>query len=203
MPTQLPLLPSAPVVAQLPKVPGLSYVPGFLSPEEETALLAVVDAQPWRDDLQRRVQHYGWRYDYSRKTVDASMNLGPLPDWLKSLSARLVREKHSVATPDQAIVNEYEPGQGIRPHIDCVPCFGPTVLSLSLGSGCLLELSRPDSAVGHELYLEPRSLLVLTDEARYHWRHGIPLRRSDEWRGEARPRGRRVSLTFRQVVVTG
>ena len=34
---------------------------------------------------------------------------------------------------EQAIVNEYEPGQGIAPHVDR-DCFGPVVATVSLGS---------------------------------------------------------------------
>ena len=36
--------------------------------------------------------------------------------------------------PDQLIVNEYQPGQGISAHIDCEPCFKNTIVTVSLGS---------------------------------------------------------------------
>ena len=39
-----------------------------------------------------------------------------------------------------AAVNEYLPGQGIAQHVDCVPCFGGTVASLSLLSPCTMRL---------------------------------------------------------------
>ncbi|WP_231289239.1 hypothetical protein [Rickettsia bellii] len=29
--------------------------------------------------------------------------------------------------PDQVIINEYMPGQGIAPHTDCIPCFSDTI----------------------------------------------------------------------------
>lgn len=48
--------------------------------------------------------------------------------------------------------------------------------------------------------LEPRSLLVLSGDARYHWQHAIPARKSDKWHGQAIPRNRRISLTFRTVI---
>src|SRR5262249_42740034 len=98
---------------------------------------------------------------------------------------------------DQLIVNEYLPGQGITPHIDCVPCFGPVVVSLSLSSACVMELSR--GAEHLSLLLRPRSLLVLGGEARQAWRHAIVARRSYTWEGVRLPRTRRVSLTFRAV----
>ena len=59
---------------------GLQYIPGFIDEPYEAELLAAIDAQPWLGDLKRRVQHYGYRYDYKNRRVDPSMVLGPLPD---------------------------------------------------------------------------------------------------------------------------
>jgi alkylated DNA repair dioxygenase AlkB len=36
--------------------------------------------------------------------------------------------------PDRLIVTEYEPGHGIAAHVDCIPCFGAIVYSLTLAS---------------------------------------------------------------------
>src|SRR5438876_3877606 len=38
---------------------GLVYLPVFLSPLEQKVILDAVDSEPWRNDLKRRVQHYG------------------------------------------------------------------------------------------------------------------------------------------------
>jgi alkylated DNA repair dioxygenase AlkB len=131
------------------------------------------------------------------------MYLGPLPAWAQPLAARLVTEGHMPATPDQVIVNEYEPGQGITPHVDCIPCFGPVVCSLTLGSQCRMELSAVAGSGAESLLLERRSLLVLAGDARYKWRHAIPGRKADTVGGQVLQRGRRVSLTFRTVIVEG
>ncbi|MFO0608588.1 MAG: alpha-ketoglutarate-dependent dioxygenase AlkB [Polyangiales bacterium] len=183
-----------------PEVPGLSLVPDWITAEDERVLLAEVDAAPWRDDLQRRVQHYGWRYDYKARRVDASMRLGPLPPWAARLAARLAEEGRDARAPDQVIVNEYAPGQGIARHVDCVPCFGPVVLSLTLGSGCVMDLQGPDGAKV-PVALPPRGLLVLAGESRVRWSHAIAGRKSDVVGGAKVARGRRVSLTFRTVRV--
>lgn len=181
-------------------VPGLKYVADFVAAPDEDALLAAVEAEPWLADLKRRVQHYGYRYDYKARRVDPSMYLGPLPAWARPLAARLAADGH-MTSPDQLIVNEYEPGQGITAHVDCVPCFGPVVCSITLGSRCVMELSAVDGEGAETLLLEPGSLLVLAGEARYKWRHAIPGRKADKVDGRVRPRGRRVSLTFRTVIV--
>ncbi|MGH3848453.1 MAG: alpha-ketoglutarate-dependent dioxygenase AlkB [Pseudonocardiaceae bacterium] len=181
-------------------IPGLSYVADYLSPDEQTELLATIDRLPWSDDLKRRVQHYGYRYDYTRKTVDHDLYLGPLPDWAGALEERLRRDGYAPRRLDQLIVNEYLPGQGIAPHIDCVPCFADTILSLSLGSSCILTMSQRKLETKLPVLLEPGGLLVMAGEARYGWLHGIASRKSDKYDGRNLSRGRRVSLTFRTVL---
>jgi alkylated DNA repair dioxygenase AlkB len=183
-------------------VPGLSIAAEWIDPGVEEVLLAAIDASPWRDDLARRVQHYGYRYDYRARSVDASMRLGPLPPWGESLAQRILAEGLDDRAPDQIIVNEYQPGQGIARHTDCVPCFGPVVLSLTLGAGCVMDLYPPGGGARVAVPLARRSLLVLQGEARARWGHGIAGRRSDLMNGERVARGRRVSLTFRTVRVT-
>jgi alkylated DNA repair dioxygenase AlkB len=183
----------------LGSVPGLSYIEEIIPVEEEARLLEAIDEGHWSAVLKRRVQHHGYRYDYRARKVEREMYLGPLPAWAQEITRELERLQVMTQPPDQLIVNEYLPGQGIAPHIDCVPCFGATVAVLSLGSTCLMEFSQPRTGEHAALLLSPRSLLVLTDEARYRWRHAIRGRRSDVWQGARCPRSRRVSLTFRSV----
>ncbi len=99
------------------------------------------------------------------------------------------------------IINEYEPGQGIAPHIDCQPCFTGTIISLSLGSACVMDLMHKETREEKQLLLEPRSLLLMKEEARYKWTHGIAKRKSDRYEGRTITRRRRVSLTFRKVIL--
>ena len=181
-------------------IPGLGYVPDFVPPGQEAELLARIDATPWRHDLKRRVQHYGYRYDYRARTVTPSDRLGDLPGWLAPLADRLWDAGWFARRPDQVIVNEYQPGQGISAHIDCAPCFGDTIASLSLGSPAVMRFTRPGDAPV-DLPLPARSLVVLSGEARYDWRHAIPARKSDPGPHGRIPRARRVSLTFRTVIV--
>ncbi len=176
----------------LPDIPGLEYLPNFISAEEERALMKAIDDQPWLDDLKRRIQHYGYKYDYKARAVTPDSYLGPLPDWLEPVTRKLSFQ------PDQAIVNEYEPGQGISAHIDCVPCFGGTIASLSLGSGAVMQFANRNEK--QEIYLEPRSLIVLSGEARFRWAHAIPARKADMVGGFKIDRSRRLSLTFRTVL---
>jgi len=174
-------------------IEGLIYRPEFLTPEEQTAALAEVDSRPWRDDLKRRVQHYGYVYDYTRKSVDTSMYLGPLPDFANVIAAKIGSDK----MPDQLIVNEYQPGQGIFAHVDCVPCFKDVISTVSLGWAYEMDFIHLKTKEKRTILLEPGSLAIMTGESRYQWAHQIAARKKDK----GIPRQRRVSLTFRNVLI--
>lgn len=180
--------------------PAARYMPDYVDEGYELALLHSIDKSAWLGDLKRRVQHYGFRYDYKARRVTNESYLGPLPDWLSALADRLMEEEVFSARPDQVIINEYLPGQGITAHVDCEPCFGCTIASLSLGSACLMEFSHLHSNQSSTQFLAPRSLLILNGEARFNWTHGIAARKSDVIDGKKIARGRRVSLTFRSVI---
>lgn len=182
-----------------PAIPGLLTVRDFLPPEAAAGLCRHIDEQPWRDDLKRRVQHYGYRYDYTARTVRRDARLGPLPDWLLPLATALAAPAFLGALADQVIVNEYLPGQGIASHVDCLPCFGPRIAILSLGSPAVMIFSQPRTDARHAVMLEERSLTILSGAARTDWQHGIPARKSDVVGGVKLVRSRRVSVTFRTV----
>ena len=178
---------------------GLHYQGDYLTKAQCLRLIQAVDAAPWNRTLRRRVQHYGWRYDYRARRVRADDWLGPPPPWLVDLALRLRTDGWFATMPTQAIVNEYEPGQGIAPHVDCLPCFGDVVASISLISPCVMRFARVEGVTSYELDLAPGSLLVLSDDARSQWTHAIVARRSDIAGGRRRPRARRISVTFRTV----
>jgi alkylated DNA repair dioxygenase AlkB len=181
-------------------IPGLSYYPGYIDTGEESELLRHIEEQPWITELKRRVQHYGYRYYYKAGNTTGTP-LGPMPDWLESYCVRLHKLGVFPDKPNQAIVNEYKPGQGIAPHIDRVR-FDNTVASLSLGSPCVMDFIHSETGEKLSLLLEPRSLLVLTGNARYMWKHSIAPRKSDHYQGQIIQRTRRVSLTFRKLLST-
>ncbi|MEU6717306.1 alpha-ketoglutarate-dependent dioxygenase AlkB [Nonomuraea sp. NPDC046802] len=181
--------------------PGLRYLPDWLTPDACASLLSAIDAAEWSSPLSRRVQHYGHRYDYGRRSVTSrSSPAPPIPSWAEQHAKRLVSAGLMRAEADQVIVNEYLPGQGISPHIDCVPCFGPVVAAISLGSGCVMDFTHPANGTRAEVPLAPGSLCVMAGPARYSWRHSIAARKSDPGAAGRVPRGRRVSVTFRTVI---
>ncbi|MFT4968052.1 MAG: alkylated DNA repair dioxygenase AlkB [Candidatus Deianiraeaceae bacterium] len=166
---------------EIPLIQGLTYTQNFITEEKEQQLISEIDKQLWLNDLKRRVQHYGYKYNYKARKITPDLKIGEIPQWLQILS-----------NFDQVIVNEYLCGQGITPHIDCISCFSNAICSLSLLETCEMVFEKDN--IKHSIILEPRSLLILQDEARYKWKHSIPQKKSNI-------KNRRVSITLRKVIL--
>ncbi|HEY9798346.1 MAG TPA: alpha-ketoglutarate-dependent dioxygenase AlkB [Leptolyngbyaceae cyanobacterium] len=182
------------------QIPGLTYLPHYITVDEQNKLINIIDQQEWSTKLRRRVQHYGYRYDYKNGSLASSSYLGDLPDWAGRIAKRLLDDGLTTKVPDQVIINEYEPGQGITSHVDCVPCFGKTIISLSLGSSCVMDFTHSQIKQKASILLLPRSLVVMQGAARYEWQHSIAARKKDKYKGRELVRTRRVSMTFREVL---
>ncbi|RXW15397.1 hypothetical protein EST38_g10458 [Candolleomyces aberdarensis] len=99
----------------------------------------------------------------------------------------------------QAIINLYEPGDGITPHVDLLGRYADGIIGVSFGSGCVMRFDKvstpttPSSGpeddaedppepeperTRWDLHLPKRSVIVLSGEARYDWTHGDGRRRS-------------------------
>ena len=190
-----------PGLQEVDTVRGLTFFEDFLTKEQQEYCVHRVDsaADEWRNDLSRRVQHYGWRYDYKARAITPDMHIGALPDWLADLSQKLYDETGLFdRVPEQVIVNEYLPGQGIATHIDH-PGFGPTVCTISLLDDWEMDFSENWKEKFPAL-LQRGSCVLLTGDARSVWQHGIAPRKSEATDAGRRDRKRRLSLTFRTVV---
>lgn len=64
------------------EIPGLNYIPEYITPIQEEIFVKTVDSMPWILEIKRRVQHYGYKYDYKSKSIDHRHYLGSIPDWL-------------------------------------------------------------------------------------------------------------------------
>ena len=222
-------------------IPGLYLVEDFCSIAEEALLMSVLTGPhaPWAPaqatptegrTIRRKVQHYGYVFDY--ETADVLREEGKCPDipglpesvagslddvaasstvegrgWelLAVVTERIRRTTfdNQQCYPDinQITVNHYMPGEGIGSHVDTPSAFGDGLLSLSLNGGTVTEFRRADDlTIRKQVYLPPRSLLLMSGPARYEWEHMIVTRRTDTHRGEVLKRGVRVSLTFRTAL---
>lgn len=186
---------------------GLRYIPETLSPKHQKLLIDLIDGEEWSTDLGRRTQHYGYKYSYSISEPQTAKltRTTPPPPALHCLAEVLYRNKILKDYPNQIIVNEYEPGQGIGKHRDHHPIFGYDVATMSLGSGLEMQFEPyknfkkklPNEPL--KIYLEPGSVLVFGGDARYKYSHEIKKRKSDTVDGRKIKRGKRISITFRHV----
>jgi alkylated DNA repair protein (DNA oxidative demethylase) len=175
-----------------PILPGLHAVEAFVTPAEEHALIAAIDAAelaPFRFQgwLGKRLTHsYGWHYDFDD---GAFAKAQPIPGWLEPFRHRA----EAMAGLDagmlvQALVIRYDVGAGIgwhrdRPHFE-------HVVGISLGAPATLRFRR---RVGERFEratapLVPRGAYHLSGEARHVWEHSIAEMTAPRW-----------SITFRSL----
>ena len=177
--------------------PGLILYRNFLSNSMENELLNEIDSQKWVVDYDRRLQYYGYRNELE-KPYDLVEFPVPMPPLIKQLSQEIVNRHILITQPDQVIINEYLPGQGIRPHKDR-NYFENQICGINLGSGCIMRFIKGADVV--DIEVPRRSLYVMQDEVRYEWKHAIPPRKKDIIDGNIQHRERRWSITYRKVKI--
>lgn len=174
------------------EISGFTLIPDFINETEERHLLANVENGPWETDWRRRIQQYG--LGYAGKHGRKASWTRDFPEWLNALGKRV--EPFFDRFPENSVINEYIPPQGIGPHRD-YPTFGPTVACVSLGSDIVMDFIHPERELRVSVFVPAKSLWVITGEARFQWQHAIASRLSDVINGERKARERRVSITFR------
>ena len=172
--------------------PGLVYEPAFLTGDEESAAIAVIEAIEFEPVVmrgqaaRRTVKHYGYGYGFESHELTPAEPLPAELGWLRDRAAVLA----DVEPDDLAeiLVTRYPAGATIGWHRDAPP-FG-VVIGVSLASSCRMRFQRGkgDERLVFELELEPRSAYVLSGSVRNAWQHSIPATKA-----------LRYSLTFRTV----
>ena len=171
---------------------GFLLHPDFLDPAEERSLLDFIqqlrfgNVQMHGVTAKRRVAQFGFRYSFETFQLTPA---DPLPPELEGIRARAASSAQIV--PEQfseALVTEYSAGAGIGWHRDA-PRFR-LVAGISLGAECRMRFQRGKDAqrVTAAVVLPPRSLYLLSGEARNQWQHTIPPVKAPRW-----------SITFRTL----
>lgn len=178
-------------------LPGLFLYPDFIDEAREQQLLAEIDSQTWIIDYMRRLQYYGYRNELE-KPYDLIPFPVDMPPLMRQLSEQLVEQKIILLQPDQVIINEYVPGEGIKPHKDRA-YYENQICGVNLGSGCIMRFIRGKNEEVIDIEVPRRSVYVMQDDARKKWKHAIPPRKKDNIDGNVKHRERRVSITYRKV----
>ncbi len=175
-----------------PLLPGLASQDDLITPAEEQALIAAIDAADlspyqfhgWTG--KRMTVAYGWRYDVGAGQLRRG---DPLPDWLVPFRDRVARFTGVPAGDfSQALLIRYDPGAGIGWHKDR-SAFGH-VVGLSLGAPATMRFRRRhgERFARVNMPLEPRGAYHLSGPARHEWEHSIAEMDRTRW-----------SVTFRTL----
>ena len=181
---------------------GVGVYADFISPEEEAALVAAIDSNPWKlSQSGRRKQDYGPRANFKKRKVKLA-GFNGLPPYALPLAQRVQRLGKDWASfvPAELGCLEYTEDRGacIEPHIDDTWLWGDRFVILSLLCDCVMTFSRSiggdgsgakeeqgegdgksDGEAGRltryevQVHLPQRSLLIVGGAGRYEWEHGI------------------------------
>ena len=185
--------------------PGLYVYQEFITPEEENRIIKQLDEEcQWDTRLSRRVQHFGFEFDYASRKAFSEYALVPFPSETKGCLEKVKKIEPAAEYMNQLTVNEYLPGQGISAHIDTHSCLGDVIISMSLLGDTVMRFIPASCKLylktrRFNLWLPRRSLLIMKKESRLAFKHAIPLRMTDLLDGNIVKRSRRVSLTFRSI----
>lgn len=188
---------------------GLFYIPNSIPAGIDDELWQCLRDAEWAavstGKKSRKVLHYGYAYNYTKRS--ALLPTAPLPEILDHLRLSLIAtvesliaegkiaEQNPNLTFDQCIVNKYEPGQGIGSHCDSnafdsiIGCFTFCVHT----DGNVTIINPPNMSPGEMLFLYPRDLLVpaytvatehgslyiMSGDARTVWEHQMVGRTVD------------------------
>jgi alkylated DNA repair dioxygenase AlkB len=161
-----------------PEPHGFGYREDIVSEDEEGALAAELrrlDLRPFQFHGHlgnRKVVSFGLRYDFSKRSVERAADIPPfMGELLLRVSDFAGR---NVDAFRQVGVNEYRAGAGIGWHKDR-PQFG-IIVGVSLLAAATMRFRRPQGEswrrVSH--VLNPRSIYILSGDARTQWEHSIP-----------------------------
>ncbi|CAN0878036.1 Alkylated DNA repair protein ALKBH8 homolog [Linum grandiflorum] len=153
--------------------------------------------------------------------IEKAMRFGDLPPWAIELGdsvreAVVLGEEATGSLPfptdvlsreplfDQLIANRYQPGEGICAHVDLMR-FEDGIAIVSLESPCVMHFSRATQESCDEeekvaVYLSPGSLVLLSGDARYAWKHEINRKPGFQiWQGQELDQFQRTSITLRRL----
>eukprot|EP00536_Pseudo-nitzschia_multiseries_P009259 jgi/Psemu1/200262/e_gw1.254.50.1 len=173
-------------------VHGLEYYRNFLSLDEQTEVLDLLYSNPWQEGvIARRQQFYGEVYYHTsfKSKILQGYDSG-MRKWLDK-TMPFFEQEGLMEAPTQVLINEYRNNMGIASHFEDFDAFGPVIVTISLISPVYMTLKKPttqpkpdgsdntninacdsyDDVV--KILLEPGSLLIMKDDARFKYRHGI------------------------------
>jgi len=181
------------------KIEGIFVSEEVISREEELFITDQINQTPWVNSQSgRRKQDFGPRVNFKKKKVSVGSFQG-LPKYIKHVWERIhdqFPEKLGDFLPVELCNLEYDPerGSSIEPHFDDFWIWGDRLVTINYLSKTLLTLTRPREDIEEDIEIcipmNPRSLLILSGEARTKWLHEV--KRKDV-------KDRRIATTLREL----
>lgn len=201
----------------LPPIPGLYFDPDVRLPQELADLVTAFCMKTYfTSPLDNQVMLFGRFPSSDNDTTSTSGFPTVLLDLLdavsESLRPVLPPKTYALLFPSvptrarQAIINLYQPGEGITPHVDLLGRYGDGIMGISFSSGSVMRFDEAEAPNRRwDAYLPERSIIVMTEDARYKWTHGIEKKKKDLVLSGAEgsawiERGTRMSVTFRWLL---
>nr|XP_043638414.1 alkylated DNA repair protein ALKBH8 homolog [Erigeron canadensis] len=206
---------------QITEIKGLTLFTHFLTSHQQSSLLQSIFQEGWFSDVtHNQAMRFGdlpaWakelstcireliQYsDYDPESMDTSTCNMDNKDCI--FPSKLL---HREPLFNQLIVNSYQPGEGICAHVDLMR-FEDGIALVSLESSCVMHFSRVEEEFASNgkqaeakipVHLTPGSLLLISGEARYQWKHEINRKPGfQKWDGLEIDQKRRTSITLRKL----
>ena len=157
---------------------GFRYQEEAISEQEQTDLVTAIqslDLKPFEFHGyigNRRVINFGFKYDFTRRFVEKADGI---PQFLHELLGRAAEFAGNNQDAFQQVgINEYQVGAGIGWHKD-KPEFG-IIVGVSLLAPATMRFRKKENGnwVRVSQTLKPRSIYLLSGEARTEWEHSVP-----------------------------
>jgi alkylated DNA repair dioxygenase AlkB len=160
---------------------GFSYVPDFISIEEEAALLGEIEKTPLHTfifqgyEAKRKVASFGYDWNFEKRQLSKGKDIPPGFHFLAGKVAQhLSRQPEDFS---ELLVTEYPEGSTINWHRDAPPF--DIIAGISLLSDCTFRLRPYDKAQQNRRSIvsipaKRRSLYIMQGPSRSEWEHSIP-----------------------------
>ncbi|KAK9111308.1 hypothetical protein Scep_018827 [Stephania cephalantha] len=213
---------------RIKEINGLWLCPEFLPPERQSSLLRAIDDEGWfTEGFHNQAHRFGdlpaWAIKLSSCIREAAYfskyvsECGDMESWdLNNEESCPLPSKLLWREPffDQLIAHVYQPGEGICAHVDLMR-FEDGIAIVSLESTCVMHFSPVENETCRirdveihnklapmkiPILLNPGSLILMHEDARYLWKHEINRDpRFQVWGGQELCQKRRTSITLRKL----
>jgi alkylated DNA repair dioxygenase AlkB len=175
-----------------PNVPGLVAFRKYASDEEIAGVKAALSQHAFMPYYGKTCQEYGLTRSFYIKQPTATT----IPPEIARIGERLHREGHLPNVPDYILVNRYQKGEGIHPHVDD-SYYDDGISSLVLGHGSTVMFHNTSMCLATKI--DEGGIFIFQREARYKYKHEVLSSNQDCWEGNVIPRAERTAVTFRHV----